>query len=86
MLTSGAGFDAVLLDMTMPRMGGVEAFRLIKEQQPGLPVVLTSGYSVQETVGRFGKDGIAGFIQKPFMPAALVKTMLDAIGQRKKVA
>jgi len=85
-LSGSAGFDAVLLDMTMPRMGGVEAFRLIKAQQPELPIVLTSGYSAQEAVGRFDKDRIAGFIQKPFMPAALVKAMLEAVGQRKKVA
>ncbi|HEX5107847.1 MAG TPA: response regulator [Vicinamibacterales bacterium] len=81
-----AAFDAVLLDMTMPRMGGVETFRLIKARQPDLPIVLTSGYSAQEAVGRFDKDPIAGFIQKPFMPAALVKTMLEAAGQRKNVA
>jgi CheY-like chemotaxis protein len=86
MLAGGASFDAVLLDMTMPRMGGVEAFRLIKARQPELPIVLTSGYSAQEAVGRFDKERIAGFIQKPFMPAALVQTMLDAVGQRKKVA
>ena len=48
--------------------------------------MLTSGYSAQEAVGRFDKDPIAGFIQKPFMPAALVKTMLEAAGQRKNVA
>ncbi len=84
LLATDTSFDAVLLDMTMPRMNGVEAFRLIKEHQPNLPVVLTSGYSEQEAVTRFGNDGIAGFIQKPFMPAALVQTMLDAVGQRNR--
>ena len=44
--------------------------------------MLTSGYSAQEAVGRIGNDGIAAFIQKPFMPAALVKVMHDALGQR----
>ena len=88
LLGADKGFQVVLLDMTMPRMNGTEAFRLIKELQPDLPVVLTSGYSAQEAVGRFGNDGIAGFIQKPFMPAALVKAMHDAIslGPRREVA
>jgi PAS domain S-box-containing protein len=88
LLTTDRNFQVVLLDMTMPRMNGTEAFRLIKELQPDLPVVLTSGYSAQEAVGRFGNDGIAGFIQKPFMPAALVKAMHDAISQgpRREVA
>jgi PAS domain S-box-containing protein len=91
LLATDRTFQVVLLDMTMPRMNGTEAFRLIKELQPDLPVVLTSGYSAQEAVGRFGNDandGIAGFIQKPFMPAALVKAMHDAISQgpRREVA
>jgi PAS domain S-box-containing protein len=88
LLTTDRDFQVVLLDMTMPRMNGTEAFRLIKELQPDLPVVLTSGYSAQDAVGRFGNDGIAGFIQKPFMPAALVKAMHDAISQgpRQEVA
>ena len=84
MLRCDAGFHVVLLDMTMPRMNGAECFRLITELLPDLPVVLTSGYSAQDAVGRFGGAGIAGFIQKPFMPSALVKTMHDAITQRPR--
>ena len=88
LLATDRGFHAVLLDMTMPRMDGVEAFRRIKELQPDLPVVLTSGYSAQETTGRFDGDGIAGFIQKPFMPSALVQVMIEAVSRprRKEVA
>jgi len=84
LLATDKGFQAVLLDMTMPRMNGTQAFQLIRELLPELPVVLTSGYSAQEAVGRFDSDGIAGFIQKPFMPAALVKVMSDAVSQRSR--
>ena len=70
-----AGHD----DAAHERRRGVPADR--RSCSPTCPVVLTSGYSEQEAVGRFGGDGIAGFIQKPFMPAALVKMMHDAIGQ-----
>ena len=84
LLSTDKGFHVVLLDMTMPRMNGTEAFKRIKEMQPDLPVVLTSGYSAQEAVGRFGNDGLVGFIQKPFMPSALVKAMDDAINQRPR--
>lgn len=82
LLAQDRAFDAVLLDLTMPRMSGVEAFRLIKADQPALPIVLTSGYSAQEAVTRCGSDGIAAFIQKPFMPSALVRTMRDAVSSR----
>jgi PAS domain S-box-containing protein len=37
--------DVVVLDLTMPRMGGLEAFRLIRELQPSAKVILSSGYT-----------------------------------------
>jgi two-component system, cell cycle sensor histidine kinase and response regulator CckA len=83
LLIDDSTFDAVLLDMTMPDMNGIEAFRLIKEHQPELPIVLTSGYSAHDAVGRIGEDRLAGFVQKPFLPATLVQTMLDAVGRRR---
>ncbi len=59
-------FVAVLLDLTMPRMDGAEAFARLQRFRPGLPVLLMSGYTEQEAVGRFTGTGFAGFIQKPF--------------------
>jgi CheY-like chemotaxis protein len=79
LLAADDAFDAVLLDMTMPRMNGVEAFRRIRKIRPTLPVVLTSGYSAQDAGGRLESNDIAGFIQKPFMPSALVRTMIEAV-------
>jgi PAS domain S-box-containing protein len=76
-------FDAVLLDLTMPRMSGVEAFSLIKGRHPQLHVVLTSGYSAHDVSARCGSDDIAGFVQKPFMPAVLVRTMLEVLTPRQ---
>jgi CheY-like chemotaxis protein len=72
-------FDVVLLDMTMPRMSGVETCRMIKDLLPALPVILTSGYSEQDASSRFEGGVIAGFIQKPFLPSALVRIMHEAI-------
>ena len=76
-------FDAVLLDLTMPRMSGVEAFSLIKGRYPHLHVVLTSGYSAHDVSARCGSDDIAGFVQKPFLPAVLVRTMLEVLAPRR---
>jgi PAS domain S-box-containing protein len=76
-------FDAVLLDLTMPRMSGVEAFSLMKGRHPQLHVVLTSGYSAHDVSARCGSNDIAGFVQKPFMPAALVRTMLEVLTPRQ---
>ena len=56
----------VLLDLTMPALSGEEAFRAMRQVRPDVRVVLMSGYSSQELAARFGAEGLAGFIQKPF--------------------
>jgi len=78
----GADFDVVLLDMTMPRLSGADTFTLIRQARPELPIVLTSGYTEPEVGSRFTPDQIAGFLQKPFTPATLVRTIQDAAKRR----
>ena len=56
----------VLVDLTMPTLGGEEAFRAMRQIRPAVRVVLMSGYSSQELAARYGAEGLAGFIQKPF--------------------
>lgn len=57
---------AVVLDMTMPRMGGEEAFREMRRVNPNVRVLLSSGYSQEEALTGFNGKGLAGFIQKPY--------------------
>jgi two-component system cell cycle sensor histidine kinase/response regulator CckA len=61
----------VLLDLTMPHMNGVEAFRGMRRIKPGVKVVLDSGYNEQDATQRFAGKGLAGFIQKPYDTALL---------------
>jgi PAS domain S-box-containing protein len=56
----------VILDLTMPRMDGLEAFRELRTMDAQIPVLITSGYSKQEVDSRFSGIEVAGFIQKPF--------------------
>jgi len=56
----------ILLDLTMPRMDGVNAFRQMKRIRPDVKVILCSGYDEQEATQRFTSEGLAGFIQKPY--------------------
>ncbi|MGI8989029.1 MAG: response regulator [Bryobacteraceae bacterium] len=62
---------AVLLDMAMPVMGGEEALRRMKAIRPDVPVLVSSGHSEIFARERFGNDGVAGFLQKPYTIAQL---------------
>jgi signal transduction histidine kinase/CheY-like chemotaxis protein len=56
----------VILDMTMPHLGGEETFRELRQIDPSVRVLLTSGYNEQEATSHFAGKGLAGFLQKPF--------------------
>jgi len=58
--------DLVIVDMIMPDMGGSEAYDTMKEDDPGVKVLLSSGYSIDGQVTEILERGCDGFIQKPF--------------------
>jgi len=72
----------VLLDMTMPEMGGEETFREIRRVRDDVPVILSSGYNEIEATRRFTSKGLAGFLQKPFGPDDLAIKLALALGPR----
>jgi two-component system cell cycle sensor histidine kinase/response regulator CckA len=63
---------AILLDLTMPRMDGLEVMRELRHLAPDIPVLVMSGYSEQEVSIRCEGTGVRGFIKKPFTTQALV--------------
>jgi PAS domain S-box-containing protein len=66
------GFDAVFSDVVMPGMSGIELGHEIRRRHPGLPVVLTSGYShVLAEEGRHGFE----LLQKPYAAEDLSKVL-----------
>ena len=64
--------DAVLLDLTLPAMSGEAVFGALQGIRPDVRVVLSSGHHPTEIIGRLLGQGLAGIIQKPYRPAALV--------------
>jgi two-component system, cell cycle sensor histidine kinase and response regulator CckA len=77
---SPSEYSLVLLDLTMPRMDGEEAFRLLREINPDIRVVVMSGFNEQDTENRFIGQRLSGFVAKPFGAETLlskVKTVLQ---------
>ncbi|MBA7615464.1 Sensor histidine kinase RcsC [subsurface metagenome] len=58
--------DMVILDMIMPDMGGGEAYDRMKEINPKVKVLLSSGYSIDGQATEILERGCDGFMQKPF--------------------
>ncbi len=70
---------AVLLDVTMPEIGGLEAFLAIRKIRPDARVILTSGYSEIDLADRCGGEQVNGFLHKPYQPAELIDTLRQAL-------
>ncbi len=74
-----AEINLVILDMMMPQMDGVETFRILRTIDPGVKVVVCSGFSVEGKASIVLSDGAVGFIQKPFNTTQFLKTISDAL-------
>jgi|GEM_PF-976505 len=70
----------VLMDLTMPRLDGEQAFRQLRCIDPAARVIMTSGYNVQEVSQKFQDQGMTGFLQKPFRISTL-RDLLSAPGE-----
>jgi PAS domain S-box-containing protein len=73
--------DLVIMDMIMPGMGGGEAYDRLKEINPGVKVLLSSGYSINGQATKILKRGCDGFIQKPFNMKQLSDRVHHIIGK-----
>lgn len=65
----------VITDMRMPKMSGLELLQAIKEKDPDLPVVMISGYSVEECDSDIVRNKADGFLNKPFMMSDIEKLL-----------
>jgi PAS domain S-box-containing protein len=66
-MDSGQPFDAVITDLTVPgNMGGVETLQRLKELDPQVKVIVSSGYSNDPVMAKFESYGFADYIMKPY--------------------
>jgi len=75
---SDGDFSLVITDMRMPKMSGLDLLQKIKESNPDLPVVLISGYALDEDGNELLHNLADGFLNKPFKMAD-IENLLDTI-------
>jgi CheY-like chemotaxis protein len=83
-------FDAVIVDVFMPEMDGLETTRVIHRNSPATPIIAVSGFMFRgncPTMPDFhpmaAEAGAVAALYKPFRPNELVQALEDAIGTRR---
>ena len=76
--------DLVLLDMIMPHQGGHTTFYKLKELDPGVCVLLSSGFVSHNEVDDLLANGAAGFLPKPHRIATMAAEIRRILDERKK--
>ena len=74
--------DIVILDMIMPDLSGSETYDRFKEINPGIKVLLSSGYSIDGQATEILKRGCDGFIQKPFTMEQLSRSIRKVLDKK----
>jgi len=71
--------DLVLLDLTMPVMGGRDCFRQLKKIDPRVRVLVSSGFSAEGTASELMDEGALAYVQKPYDVDSLARIVRQAI-------
>ena len=69
--------DFVILDLTMPHMDGEQCFCELRQINPTVKVIMSSGFNEQEVTQKFVGKRLAGFIQKPYKLSVLRKAIQE---------
>ncbi|MBU1218625.1 response regulator [Myxococcota bacterium] len=76
--------NLILLDLVMPVKNGAEVFKEIRETDPGLPIVLMSGFIQDPRITELLEQGAMGFLKKPFTIDSLSQTIGSILMDKKQ--
>jgi len=57
-------YSLIITDINMPKMGGIELFKIVKSKYPDMPIILMTGYGIEKV--RQDVEKADGFLAKPF--------------------
>lgn len=75
--------DAVLMDIRMPGMDGLEALTIIKEHHPHLPIIMVTAFADSASAMQAMKDGAFDYVSKPFDNDELRQVIDKALGSSR---
>ena len=83
-LLESQNFDAILLDLRLPGVGGMDALRRIRERRPEAVVIVVTGYATVQSAVQAMKNGAYDYVTKPFSLDEL-KMLLERVGSHLKL-
>ncbi|GAB4179428.1 MAG: hypothetical protein Kow00108_15470 [Calditrichia bacterium] len=72
-------YDMVILDFLMPEMTGHEVYKELRKRNPGVKVLLSTGFIKDERIESMMNDGILDYVSKPFTMLTLLKKVYQII-------
>ncbi len=85
-LVRSGEWDVVLMDVSMPDRNGIDALKLIKKENPRLPVLILSMYPEEQYAIRALKAGASGYLTKQSAPDLLVTAIRQVASGKKYVS
>lgn len=77
--------DVVVLDITLPGVGGIEILKMVKREQINVPILILSMHPEEQYAVRVLKAGAAGYLTKESAPEQLVKAIRKVHNQGKYI-
>ncbi|WHZ16135.1 MAG: Two-component transcriptional response regulator, LuxR family [Nitrospira sp.] len=75
--------DAVICDIRMPRINGMEAIAYFRAQYPSLPVIVLTGYHDEQLANSLLKQGVVEHLEKPAERERILSSVAQAIARRR---
>ena len=78
---AGEPFNLVILDLTIKGgMGGVKTLEKLREIDPDVKAIVSSGYSVESVMSDYKKTGFVGVLAKPYGVKSMNRVILEVMG------
>lgn len=82
---SGKRYDLVVMDLSIPNgMGGAQAMEKIRQVDPGVRAIVSSGYSDDPIMSRYADYGFQAVLPKPYQPTELRELVTNLIAEARR--
>ena len=75
--------DAIICDLVMPKVTGMEAIAYFRSQFPGVPILVLTGHASIENITELYKQGVVDYLVKPIAPEKLLAAVEKAVEKHR---